>query len=61
MLHTKYQSYRPCGFCQEDFSNKKNILVAEVFLSTTVIDLHARNIPAEFQQIWPSGSGGEIV
>ena len=19
MLHTKYQSYWPCGFCQEDF------------------------------------------
>jgi hypothetical protein len=32
-----------------------------LILLTTLVELNARNIPAKFQQIWPSGLGGEVV
>jgi len=63
MLHTKYQSsiyfkikkIKSFG-CHGNQSSAWNSI-----LSTNLVQLHARNMPAKIHQIWPSGIGGEVV
>jgi hypothetical protein len=71
MFHAKYLSSISFGFLQEDFSRffKRKSFGCHGNLSslwnlsflTTLVELYARNIPAKFQQIWPSGLGEEVV